>query len=135
MSRWRASTSSSELGVQLAIDDFGTGYSSLSYLRAVPRGHPQDRQIVRRRARTTGDKARPLVRAIVELARALNLQTVAEGIEDVSQLSALQLLGCDYGQGYFYARPLDDEAATRYIVEHRTSPSNHPDIPVAESAA
>jgi diguanylate cyclase (GGDEF)-like protein/PAS domain S-box-containing protein len=122
------------LGVRIAIDDFGTGYSSLSYLRRFPVDILKiDKTFV---DGLNGDgEGEALLRAIVELARALNLQTVAEGIEDVSQLSALQLLGCDYGQGYFYARPLDEAAASQYIVKHRVSTVKHTGIQVAEGAA
>ena len=118
------------LGVRIAIDDFGTGYSSLSYLRRFPVDILKIDKTFIDGLNGEGE-GEALLRAIVELARALNLQTVAEGIEDVSQLSALQLLGCDFGQGYFYARPLDEAAATRYIVEHHPSA----DVHMADSAA
>jgi diguanylate cyclase (GGDEF)-like protein len=122
------------LGVRIAIDDFGTGYSSLSYLRRFPVDILKiDKTFV---DGLNGEgEGEALVRAIIELARALNLQTVAEGIEEVSQLSALQLLGCDYGQGYFYARPLDDAAIARYIDDHRPSIARRASTHGAESAA
>ena len=96
----------SALGVQLAIDDFGTGYSSLSYLRQFPVNTLKiDKSFVDDIARDS-DRA-TLVSAIIELGRSLGLKTVAEGIEQVEQLAELTALGCDVGQGYHFARPLD----------------------------
>jgi diguanylate cyclase (GGDEF)-like protein len=93
------------LGVRLAIDDFGTGYSSLSYLKHLPVdivkiAKPFVDDIAR------GPQEAALAGAIVALSETLNLKTVAEGIEDADQLRALQRLGCDFGQGYLFARPL-----------------------------
>jgi diguanylate cyclase (GGDEF)-like protein len=93
-------------GIRLAIDDFGTGYSSLSYLRQLPVDQVKiDRSFVSGlRPGATNDIA--LVRSIIDLCRSLHLQTVAEGIEDIEQLTVLAELGCDLGQGYFFAKPL-----------------------------
>ena len=94
------------LGIRLAIDDFGTGYSSLSYLRQFPVDILKiDRSFVSAMTTSTGGMA--LVRTMLELARALNLETVAEGIEEESQLSALGLEHCRSGQGFLLAKPLD----------------------------
>jgi len=94
------------LGVQLSIDDFGTGYSSLAYLRELPVDELKiDRAFIARAELTGEDLA--LVRTIVELAQILGLRTVAEGIENAAQLSALRRLGCAYGQGYHLCRPTD----------------------------
>jgi diguanylate cyclase (GGDEF)-like protein/PAS domain S-box-containing protein len=97
-----------ELGVQLAIDDFGTGYSSLSYLRQFPVNTLKiDKSFV---DGITHDSDRAtLVSAIIELGRSLGLKTVAEGIEELDQLTQLTALGCDVGQGYHFARPLDSD--------------------------
>jgi diguanylate cyclase (GGDEF)-like protein/PAS domain S-box-containing protein len=95
-----------DLGVRLAIDDFGTGYSSLNYLRQFPVDIIKiDRSFVEGIA-ADGDQ-RALVAMIIDLARALGLGQVAEGIERQDQLAALQSLGCGFGQGYLFARPVD----------------------------
>jgi diguanylate cyclase (GGDEF)-like protein/PAS domain S-box-containing protein len=93
-----------ELGVRIAIDDFGTGYSSLSYLK---RWHVDylkiDRSFVRDLVTDMSDLA--IVSAIVALARHLNIQVVAEGIEGWQQLEKLRQLGCELAQGYLFAKP------------------------------
>jgi EAL domain-containing protein (putative c-di-GMP-specific phosphodiesterase class I) len=92
-----------ELGVQLAIDDFGTGYSSLSYLQQFPVDVLKiDRSFIRD---LVGGGDSELVRTILDLARSLQLRTVAEGIESTAQLEALLELGCEYGQGFLMAAP------------------------------
>ncbi len=92
------------LGVRLAIDDFGTGYSSLSYLKHLPVDIVKiDKEFVDDIAR--GPQEAALAGAIVALSETLHLQTVAEGIEQPDQLRALHRLGCDFGQGYLFARP------------------------------
>ncbi|WP_238007891.1 EAL domain-containing protein [Dactylosporangium sp. AC04546] len=92
------------LGVRLAIDDFGTGYSSLSYLKRFPVDILKiDRSFVDGIDTADGDAT--LAEAVVQLGRALQLQTVAEGIETNEQWSTLQDLGCEFGQGYLFARP------------------------------
>ena len=97
-----------ELGVRLALDDFGTGYSSLRYLRTLPLDVLKiAKQFVDPIAVSAQDAA--FVRLIVELAGTVGLTVVAEGIESPEQLSVLRDAGCDQGQGYLYARPLDDE--------------------------
>ena len=93
------------LGVLLAIDDFGTGYSSLSYLQDFPFDVLKiDRSFVRRVPDRDGAA---LTQAIVDLARVLGLETVAEGIEDPAHASILLSLGANRGQGFGFARPLD----------------------------
>jgi diguanylate cyclase (GGDEF)-like protein/PAS domain S-box-containing protein len=91
-------------GVRVAVDDFGTGYSSLSYLRQLP---VDTLKIDRSFVDGVGDDpdATSLARAILDLARTLKLRTVAEGIERQVQADTLRTLGCDYGQGYLFARP------------------------------
>ena len=97
------------LGVRLALDDFGTGFSSLSYLSRLPVDILKlDRSFLR-------DGAPALTAGIVGLGAALQLAVVAEGIETEDQWYALQALGCDYGQGYFFARPLDAEASLAHL--------------------
>ncbi|GAA3342080.1 hypothetical protein GCM10020358_35780 [Amorphoplanes nipponensis] len=94
-----------ELGVRIAIDDFGTGYSSLSYLRQMPVDVLKiDKSFID--DITASRQQRALVDAIVTLARNLDLTVVAEGIEDDDQRDLLERMGCPYGQGYLFARPL-----------------------------
>jgi diguanylate cyclase (GGDEF)-like protein len=93
------------LGIRLAIDDFGTGYSSLSYVRQFPIDVLKiDRSFVRSMAQGPDEIA--LMQSILNLSETLHLETVAEGIEDAGQLSELQALGADLGQGFLFARPL-----------------------------
>ncbi len=94
------------LGVRLAIDDFGTGYSSLAYLRQFPVDIVKiDRSFIS--AMTGSATGLALVRAMLELGRALGLQTVAEGIEQAAELKVLTAEQCRLGQGYLLARPLE----------------------------
>jgi diguanylate cyclase (GGDEF)-like protein/PAS domain S-box-containing protein len=94
-----------ELGVQLAIDDFGTGYSSLSYLQRFPIDVLKvDKAFVEGIARSGGDGA--LARTILALGEMMNVRTLAEGIETQEQCDALTALGCKYGQGYLFSRPM-----------------------------
>jgi len=90
----------------VAVDDFGTGYSSLSYLHRFPVHLLKiDKSFTDRVDGSFDDAA--LARAIVRLGQALHLETVAEGVETASQLAALRELGCTFGQGYHFAKPLD----------------------------
>src|SRR5579875_47142 len=105
------------LGVRIAIDDFGTGYSSLAYLRQFPVDALKiDKSFVARVPRSSGSRA--LLRTLIELGKALGIETVAEGIERVDQLKHLQRVGCDSGQGFLYARPIEREALLRFFVDH-----------------
>ncbi|MGH9604748.1 MAG: sensor domain-containing phosphodiesterase [Terracidiphilus sp.] len=93
------------LGVSLLVDDFGTGYSSLNYLHSFPFDILKiDRSFVGRIAE--GDQALQIVRTIVELARFMGMDVVAEGIETCEQYALLRNLGCRYGQGFLFSRPL-----------------------------
>lgn len=92
-------------GVQLSIDDFGTGYSSLSYLHRFPIDTLKvDRSFVS--SMEEGSENGEIVRTVIALAQALNLNVVAEGIESIHQLHQLRILGCEFGQGYLFSRPL-----------------------------
>ena len=102
------------LGVRLAIDDFGTGYSSLNYLRRFPIDELKiDRSFVA--SLDDGPTQSAVVLSILRLSETLHLETVAEGIEEPSQLAVLRDLGADLGQGYLFARPLDVGAVTTLI--------------------
>jgi diguanylate cyclase (GGDEF)-like protein/PAS domain S-box-containing protein len=93
------------IGVRLAIDDFGTGYSSLGYLQRFPIDILKiDKSFVDNVGMTGGEPA--LARAVIALGETLRLQTIAEGIEQRRQLNGLQELGCEMGQGYYFARPV-----------------------------
>ena len=97
------------LGVGLSIDDFGTGYSCLAYLRRLAVDRLKiDKSFVG--ALNSGADGRALVTAIVQMARSLGLETVAEGVEDEATAEALRQLGCRYVQGYLYARPVPPAA-------------------------
>ncbi|MGI8668391.1 MAG: putative bifunctional diguanylate cyclase/phosphodiesterase [Aridibacter sp.] len=120
------------VGVQLSIDDFGTGYSSLSYLHRFPINTLKiDRSFVS--AMENGSENGEIVRTVIALAKALNLTIIAEGIETIHQLHQLRILGCEYGQGFLFSRPipvdqietlLDDKECWKNII------SNHQSIPV-----
>lgn len=106
------------LGLRIAVDDFGTGYSSLAYLKRFPIDMLKvDRAFVDGLGREPGNTA--IVRAVIGLARALNLEVVAEGIETAEQLSLLRELGCDYGQGYYFAKPLPSTEAGELLKRER----------------
>ncbi|MEG4629713.1 EAL domain-containing protein [Microcoleus sp. AR_TQ3_B6] len=100
------------LNVRLGIDDFGTGYSSLSYLSRFPTDTLKvDKSFVGRMEADEGENV-AIVRTIVTLAHALGMDVIAEGVETATQLAMLRSIGCEYGQGYFFAKPLPSEAAT-----------------------
>ena len=94
-----------EIGVRIALDDFGVGYSSLNYIRRVPLDKIKIDQVFVREATLRGDCA-AIIRAIVGLARQLNIRTTAEGIESHDQLDLVRKLGCDEGQGFLLGMPM-----------------------------
>ena len=99
-----------DMGVKLSIDDFGTGYSSLSHLHRFPIDYLKvDRSFVGRVG--SDPRESEIVRVIVGLGRNLGMKVIAEGVETSEQLGFLRGLECEYGQGYYFARPLDAEAA------------------------
>ncbi len=106
------------LGVSLAIDDFGTGYSSLGYLKRLPIDILKiDRTFIERL--NTDPRNAAIVRAIVTLAKALDLSVTGEGIETPEQATDLEALGCDRGQGYYFSHPGPAATIGRVLAERR----------------
>ena len=109
------------LGVRLAMDDFGTGYSSLSYLSKFPVDIlKMDRSFLRADA---SPETAGLATAVVSLGETLNLEVVAEGIELPEQWNTLRDLGCDLGQGFLFARPMDAHSTLEYLRVAADEPS------------
>jgi EAL domain-containing protein (putative c-di-GMP-specific phosphodiesterase class I) len=99
------------IGVLLAMDDFGTGYSSLSYLSRFPIDIlKMDRSFLSPEHEESG-----LIAAIIALGNSMTLNVVAEGIEQPEQIEALQELGCELGQGFLFAKPMNHEALFEYL--------------------
>ena len=105
-------------GVQWSIDDFGTGYSSLSYLHRFPVDVLKIDQSFVRRIGPRGENTE-IIRTIMSLARSLGMRVVAEGVETPEQLAHLVARGCDFGQGYYFAHPLEEAEATQMIMQPR----------------
>ncbi len=102
------------LGVKLSIDDFGTGYSSLSYLHRLSTDTLKiDRSFVQNMAQNNENAE--IVRTIITLAKTLHMDVTAEGIETVDQLEMLRALGCECGQGYLFAKPMEADAAFQLL--------------------
>jgi FOG: EAL domain len=97
-----------DAGIQVAIDDFGTGYSSLTYLQKLDIDYLKIDQAFVRDLKSDS-KNMALCTAIIVMAHELGLKVIAEGIETQEQHDLLSAAGCDYGQGYFYARPAEAE--------------------------
>lgn len=94
-----------DMGIRVAIDDFGSGYSNMTYLKDLPAWELKiDKSLVTAIDKQAAD--RKIVRSIIQLARALQLRVVAEGIETAEVAAMVADLGCDYAQGYFYGRPM-----------------------------
>jgi diguanylate cyclase (GGDEF)-like protein/PAS domain S-box-containing protein len=111
-----------ELGVKIAIDDFGTGYSSLSYLQQFPIDVLKiDKSFIDHT--TASAKQTAVVEAIIRLAGTLDLQVIAEGIQDAAQRDVLTRMGCPFGQGYLFARPLTGPDAARRLLRRPPSPA------------
>jgi EAL domain-containing protein (putative c-di-GMP-specific phosphodiesterase class I) len=109
------------LGVRLAIDDFGTGHSSLAYLKQFPVHEVKvDRAFVQGVAESPVDSA--IVRAIIDLANAMGMSVVAEGVETKDQVAGLKMLGCPVGQGFYFSRPLRAEEFGELLTGHFARP-------------
>ncbi len=106
-------------GFHLSLDDFGTGYSSLNYLDDLPVDALKiDRSFVGKLESQSGDHA--IIRMIIALAETLDIGVVAEGVETEQQLQILESMNCKSVQGYFFAKPMSAECATRYLAENRS---------------
>jgi len=106
-----------QLGVRLSIDDFGTGYASMAYLQRIPLDELKiDRCFITTLQSSHGNQA--IVRAVLELAHALGLEVVAEGVEDGSTETALSDMGCDMAQGYHLSRPIPGPEVTAWLAAH-----------------
>jgi diguanylate cyclase (GGDEF)-like protein/PAS domain S-box-containing protein len=115
------------LGVRLAIDDFGTGQSSLAYLKQFPVHEVKvDGAFVQGVAESPVDSA--IVRAVVDLANAIGIASVAEGVETESQAAELKTLGCQVGQGFYFSHPLCAEQFDELLARHFARPAAHPQM-------
>jgi diguanylate cyclase (GGDEF)-like protein/PAS domain S-box-containing protein len=116
-----------DLGVSLAVDDFGVGYSSLTYLKKFPIDELKiDRSFIMGLGTNTGDAA--IVTSCIDLAHAVGIRAVAEGVETPSQVQVLRAMGCDYAQGYHFARPLPAPLLKEWLKanSHRQYPDSSP---------
>jgi diguanylate cyclase (GGDEF)-like protein len=104
--------------IQTCMDDFGTGYSSLSYLQQLPITFLKiDQSFIRRLG--ADDDALAIVKTIIVLAHQLGRQVIAEGVETTEHLTTLRLLGCEYGQGYLFAKPLPYAEVSSFLASGR----------------
>ena len=105
------------LGARLAIDDFGTGHSSLAYLKQFPVHEVKvDRAFVQGVAESPVDSA--IVRAVIDLANAMGIAAVAEGVETRDQVDELKMLGCQIAQGFYFSQPLRAEEFDQLLTRH-----------------
>jgi EAL domain-containing protein (putative c-di-GMP-specific phosphodiesterase class I) len=113
-------TALNEIGVVISIDDFGTGYSSLGYLKKLPATEIKiDKSFVMEMDRNSDDQT--IVHSTIELAHNLGLSVVAEGVSSRQTWDELKRLGCDFGQGYYFSRPLPSERLAQWCLEALTS--------------
>ena len=111
-----------QLGLQIAVDDYGTGYCALAYLRDLPIDELKiDRSFVAHV--TTDPRSAAIVRSTIELAHALDLTVVAEGVEDQKALDAVRGFGCDFAQGYHFSRALPADDSTAWMLARASSHS------------
>jgi diguanylate cyclase (GGDEF)-like protein len=113
------------LGVRLAIDDFGTGHSSLAYLKQFPVQEVKvDRAFVQGIAESKVDSA--IVRAVIDLANAMGISAVAEGVENEDQVAELKMLGCPVAQGFYFSKPLRATDFDDLLARHFAGPADLP---------
>ena len=109
-----------KLGFQIEMDDFGSGYSSLNMFNQLPLDILKlDMQFIRNE--TAKPKSKGILRHIMDIAGTMGLRVVAEGVETDEQLERLREIGCDYGQGYYFARPIPGEVFETLMKEPGTS--------------
>jgi EAL domain-containing protein (putative c-di-GMP-specific phosphodiesterase class I) len=120
------------LGVRVAVDDFGTGYSSMRYLR---RFDTTTLKIDREFVQSVADepRTRALVASVIDMARSLELTTVAEGIETLDQLAVLRALGCKYAQGYLFDKPMERDAFGALLLAGHRYPMASLPLPRSEA--
>jgi len=120
------------LGVALSLDDFGTGYSSLVRLKRLPVSEVKiDSSFISRLLHSADDEV--IVQSIVDLVRALDIDSVAEGVESAEVANALRVMGCKAAQGWHFSKPLSAVPATAWLIEHGVA-SEVPALPAAHSA-
>ncbi len=108
-----------ELGIEIAVDDFGTGYSSLAYLKQLPLSKLKiDKSFIMDMIEDDNDAM--IVRSTIDLAHNLGMQVVAEGIEEKEMLELLQILGCEFGQGYYMSRPISEDDFEKWTLKENT---------------
>jgi EAL domain-containing protein (putative c-di-GMP-specific phosphodiesterase class I) len=123
-----------DIGLRLAIDDFGTGYSCLSYLRRFPLDVLKiDRSFVS--DLDTSEDAQAICGAILSIAHRLSLDAVAEGIESEQQLAFLTKHGCQFGQGYYFSRPIEPDAIASLMVDRGAQTARHRRVELEPLAA
>lgn len=104
-------------GISIALDDFGTGYSSLAYIADYPIDILKiDRAFISKIGNT---KDNAIVNAIITLGKAMGMEVVAEGVENIVQIDYLKKQGCDYFQGYYFSKPLNIQDSTQYLLNHK----------------
>ena len=110
-----------QMGVSIALDDFGTGYSNLQYLKTVPLNRLKiDQSFIKNINIEEGDEV--IIRAIIAMAKSLNLEIIAEGVETKAQLDFLRLNQCAEVQGYYYSKPLNNGEAEMLLRQHELIP-------------
>jgi EAL domain-containing protein (putative c-di-GMP-specific phosphodiesterase class I) len=120
------------LGVWIALDDFGTGQSALSHLRRLPVTHLKiARPFVERMETSPKDLA--LVRGIIAMTHGLNQRVIAEGVETTGQRDLLRRLGCDFGQGFLYSRPMAAHELGATLAETKPKPERSAGLPALGS--
>lgn len=120
-----------EMGVKVSIDDFGTGYSSLSYLHRLPIDTLKvDRSFINRIG--GDDEHAEIIQTIIKLASNLGMDVIAEGVESEEQLNFLKNMNCEFGQGYYYSKPVDSFAAFE-MVEKFSQSHQVKDFPISEN--
>ena len=117
-----------ELGVRIAIDDFGTGYSSMAHLQQFPVDALKiDRSFITQM--THNREGETILRTLVQLGKALSIETLAEGIEQARELLLLQGESCDSGQGFLFARPLDAADTATFLANWTASRAEPQETP------